>query len=181
MTAPWAPMANPGGRNAEFVRKIVTQYLTDLDIAGLTEIWPDLPFEQLWDDGQGGPLYDCRIGVHLGDISDSFEVQTGPDDYGGYFARYDVMLELEHRCASVEREDWWQARDDHDRIMDAVKAGLKGPGRDLGRPDVILQSAAWPSGGSITSETDPPVYASGIRTQRTRISFVVSQYMQEQP
>jgi hypothetical protein len=181
MSAPWTPMPNPGGRNREFVRKTVAQYLADLNIAGMGNVYPGLPLEELFDSGQPGSLYLCNVAVHVSEIGESFQVLSGPNDFGGYFARYEVQLTLKHRCTSVDSIDWSGAEDDHDRILDAIKAGLKAEGRDLGRPDVVLQSAAWPAQDSIRSQTDEPQYNDGVRDQWSRISFTVSQYMQQQP
>lgn len=183
MTAPWTPAPNPGGRNREFMRKVVAQWLADAGIPGIGNVYPGTPLEELYDDGAPGAIYRCNVAVHVSDIEDSFTVQTGPADAGGYFGRYNVALALKHLTMSVETTDWWAGEDDHDRILDALKDRLRGEGRDLGRPDVVLQSAAWPGGGapSITSQTDEPIYNDGVRSQWSRISFVVTQYLQRQP
>lgn len=174
-------MPNPGGRNREFVRKTVAEFLYASAIQGVGNIYPGTPMVEAYDDGQPGALYFANISVHLTDIEESFQVLTGPDDKGGYFARYDVQLSLKHRCNSVDSADWMAAEDDHDRILDEIKTALKGSGRDLGRPDVILQAAAWPAVASITSQTDEPIYTDGVRDQWSRIFFTVSRYMQRQP
>lgn len=174
-------MPNPGDRNREFVRITIANHLFSLNIQGVGNIYPGMPLEELFDAGQPGSLYSCNLGIHVGDFSESFKVQTGPGDYGGYLIQAEVMLTLKHRAADVNTSTWLAAESDHDRILDAIKTGLKGPGRDLGRPDVILVSAAWPSDGSIRSQTDEPVYSNGQRDQWSRIFWTVSFYQPEQP
>ena len=180
MSQPWTPMPNPGGRYREFVRKTVAEYLVGLNIAGVGHVYPGTPLTELMDEGQPGSLQWANISVHTPSSVKMYEVQTGPTDYGGYLGHWDVELTLKHRCVSVEDDDWAAAEDDHDRILDEIETGLKGPGRDLGRPDVVLQSAAWPT-DSIRDETDHPIYADGVRDQWSRIFFTVSIYMQQQP
>lgn len=180
MTTPWTPAPNPGGRNREFVRKITAQWLADGEIVGLANVYPGTPLEERYDEGQPGALYFANASVHVAEISETRVTWTGPTDPGGKDAHYEVALSLKHVCTSVDEPDWWAAEDDHDRILDALKDRLRGQGRDLGRPDVILQAADWPA-TSLRSETDEPMYTDGVRTQWSRIFFTVSQYMQRQP
>lgn len=181
MTQPWTPAPNPGGRNREFIRKTVAAWIDSGNITGLGYIYPGTPPEGVLDENQPGSLYRSVLFVHAGDISEDRAASTGPADPGGKVAHYSIMLTLGHRCTSVQVADWWQAEDDHDRILDAVKDRFRGAGRDLGRPDVVLQAGDWPAQGSIHSETDPPIYNDGVRDQWSRIFLTVSQYMQRQP
>jgi len=174
-------MPNPGARNREFIRKTVANFFYGLNIQGLGNIYPGTPLTELMDEGQPGSLYRANLSVHVVDIAESFRVLTGPADPGGDFAHYDVMLSLKHICTSVDGSDWWAAEDDHDRILDEVKGALKGGGRDLGRPDVVLQAGTYPPESSIRSETEEPFYDGGIRGQWSRIFFTVTQYIQRQP
>ena len=139
MTAPWVPAPNPGGSNREFIRKITAQWISDAAISGIANVYPGLPRLQLMDEGPGS-LYRCNVAVHVADIGESREAWTGPTDPGGKDAHYSVELTIKHRCLSIEGDDWRQAEDDHDRILDAIKDRLRGEGRDLGRPDVVLQA-----------------------------------------
>lgn len=180
MTAPWTPAPNPGGRNREFIRKVTAQWIVDAAIPGLDHVYPGLPWVALMNEGAGS-LYRCNLAVHVGDIGESREATSGPTDPGGKDAHYGVQLTLKHRCLSVEGDDWWQAEDDHDRILDAIKDRLRAEGRDLGRADVVLQAGDWPKDDSIHSTTEEPVYENGVRDQWTTISFLVTQYMQRQP
>ena len=181
MTQPWVPMPNPGGSNREFIRKITAQWIFDAGILGVNNVYASPPPEELYDDGQPGSLYRCNVSVHVSDISDNFTVQTGPSDSGGYFAHYSVRISLKHLTMSSGGDDWQTGADDHDRILDAIKDRFRGEGRDMGRPDVVLQAAAWPSEGSIRSETGDPIYDDGVRSQWSSIFITVTQYMQRQP
>lgn len=181
MTAPWVPMPNPGGQLRRFAREITTQWIADASIAGLNNVYPGVPMESLYDDDQPGSQYRCNASVHSSNSRKNFKVLTGPNDLGGYFAHYDMQVALKHVATSVDRSDWWQAENDHDRILDAIEDRFRGEGRDLGRPDVVLQAAAWPDEGSITDETGEPVYDDGVRTQWSSIFFTITIYMQRQP
>lgn len=173
-------MPNPGGRFREFVRKTTAQWVVDAEIPGVVSVYPDLPYTEVLDGAAPvGALGWASVGVHASEVSESYRVQTGPDDLGGYFGRYDVQLEIKHRW--IDMDNWLSGADDHDRILDAVKTRFKGLGRQMGRPDVILQAAAWPSQDSIHSSTGEPMWASGVRDQWSRIFFTVTIYMQQQP
>lgn len=181
MTAPWLPQANPGGRNREFIRKVVAQWLADALIPGIVTVYPGTPMEELYEAVQAGSRYAVLVGVHVGEISEDRAALTGPTDPGGKDAHYDVEISIKHRAFSVDSDDWWQAEDDHDRVLDAVKDRFRASGRDLGRPDVILQAADWPDRGSMRSTTLRPYYNEGVRDQWSTIFFTVTQYMQRQP
>lgn len=181
MTQPWIPMPNPGGRNREFVRKVVAKWIADAGIPGVGAVYPGTPMEEVYEAAHTGSSYSCLLGVHVRDISEDRAALTGPLDPGGKDAHNDVEIVIKHRTYDISQNAWWLAEDDHDRILDAVKDRFRGAGRDLGRPDVILQAGDWPATGSIRSETGDPVYNDGVRDQWSRIFLTVTQYMQRQP
>lgn len=180
MTQPWNPSPNPGGNNRRLVRTILADYLTAAQIPGLLMIWrafvPTFDVESL---AGSGPYAVARI--HVGRIVERRMAYTGPTDPGGKDADYETVLEVAHRSAGVENADWEAAEDDHDRIIGAICDQLHASGRDLGRPDVILQAADWPSEQTLVIESGEPYAINGLREQITTMSFVISQYMQRQP
>lgn len=181
MSQPNTPAPNPPGSSRAMMRGIVRDWLVAGAIPGIQVVYGGQPSQQLYEAFEVGGRYGALVAIHIGDISESREAWTGPTDPGGKDAHYEVMLELKHRGFSVEDDDWEAAEDDHDRILDALKARLRAGGRDLGRPDVVCQAGDWPREGSIRSETDKPWWNDGVRDQWSRIFFTVSQYMQRQP
>lgn len=183
MSPPWLPQPNPGGQLRKFARHILQQHLVGLDISGIDRVYRGTPPEELFDPGVGA-TYACLVGIHVGEISETRAVFTGPTDPGGKDAHFDVELIMHHQAYDANADGpggWEDAEDDHDRILDALKDGMRGANRDLGRPDVILQVGEWPKDGGIRSETDRPYYDGGTRDQWTTIFFTITVYMQGQP
>lgn len=179
----WTPLPNPGGQGRRFMRTILQQHLTGLHIPGVDKIYRGMPVELVYDTAAGS-LYACLVGLHIADISETRGAQTGPADPGGKDAHYTTTIYMWHRAFAGDETGpggWEEAEDDHDRILDALKDGLRGANRDLGRPDVVMQAGEWPREGSITSATQEPYFNAGVRDQWSTITFTITQYMQRQP
>lgn len=181
MTTPWVPSPNPGGQHRRLVRTVVQQWIKAQQIQGLDHVYRSMPPEVLLTEYATGSTYVCQVMVVVDDTTQAFEAQTGPTDAGGYQATRTVRLLVRHRAFEVSEADWDDAQDDHDRILDALEDCLRGRGRDLGRPDVILSAAVWPRESAIITRMDVPVYGDGVRDQWSEIEFNVIQYIQRQP
>lgn len=178
----WYPSPNPGGQNRRLVREAVAEWITAQHVGGLQRVWsaaqgPDRVDWEAVAVGTGDPR--CQATVTIPRVSESRTAGTGPTNPGGKTAHYDVELELQYLSALPM--EWADAIDDFDRIVDAVKDCVRARGRDLGRPDVILQAGEWPKDGSITDEVDEPVNIDGGIYITGTVYFTVSQYMQAQP
>lgn len=182
MSQPWYPAPNPGGRNRELVATavgewIMAQHIGGLDTVNLVPIGPD---RVAWEEqaiGTSGPR--CQAVVTIPRVSEDRAASTGPDNFGGKLAHYETELELHY--LSGEPQDWQAATFDFWRVLDALRDCLRGAGRDLSRPDVILQVGEYPREGSITDSVDDPIEAFGSIYITGTLSFTVSQYMQQQP
>lgn len=178
----WTPSPNPGGRNRELVAKALGEWIMAQHIGGLSAIQlvPIGPDRVDWEaEAIGTPGPRCQGIVLLPRASEDRVASTGPDNFGGKLAHYEVELELHY--LSGEPKDWQAALFDFYRIVDALKDCLRGNGRDLARPDVILQVGEHPREQSISDEIDDPISAEGGIYITGTISFTVSQYMQQQP
>lgn len=155
MTLPNYPSANPGGRHTQLVRTALCDWLGAQQIAGLNEVYPSLRPSVDWDNQTQSAAGCCAIVyVHLANSEERRVANTGPEDPGGKEIIYDAELRIVHRGWYVD--GWDDAQDDFDRIGDALKDGLRGRGRDLGRPDNILAAGDWPS--AIVYRTAEPVF-----------------------
>jgi hypothetical protein len=139
-----------------------------------------MPTEIKFEEG-AGVWYACQVVILIPNVSEGRGAWTGPDDPGGKQAHYDVELRVFHRAYELGDQEGMDAEDDHDRIIDALKDCVRGKGRDLGRPDVILTAGEYPKEANITSEHDDPWINAGVVERWSRIFFTVSQYMQRQP
>jgi hypothetical protein len=180
MTAPWLPLPNPGGSTRMAVRSILQAHLIGAGIPGVSTVLRSLPLTWDLEEMATGSLFSTGIAIQVGRVVHRRRADTGPTDPGGKDASHECALVIVHRCYSPEPSDWADAEDDHDRIVGAIIDQLAANGRDLGRPDVILQAADWPD-ESLTYETGEPVWDNGVREQSTIMEFVVSIYMQRQP
>lgn len=176
------PSPNPGGRNRQLVATALSEWLMAQHIRGLNAVQPTPrgPDRVDWEEdaiGTGGPR--CQAVISIPSARENREASTGPDNFGGKMAHYDIELELYY--LGGEPVDWQAAQFDFWRIVDALKDCLRGNGRDLGRPEVILQAGEWPREDSITDEIDDPISGDGGIYITGTLSFIVSQYMQQQP
>lgn len=178
----WTPSPNPGGRNRELVATALAEWIMSQHIGGLqaVQLTPRGPARVDWEESAlGTPGPRCQAIVTVPRVRWSRVALTGPNNFGGRMAHYDVELELHY--LSGEPKDWQAATFDFWRIVDRLKDCLSAAGRDLARPDVILQAGEYPQEDAVTDEIDDPIDADGGIYITGMISFTVSQYMQQQP
>lgn len=182
MSQPWHPSPNPGGRNRELVATALSEWFMAQHIGGLNAVQPVPigPDRVAWEDeGNGTPGPRCQAVIVIPRASEDRVAGTGPDNFGGKMAHYSVELELYY--LSGEPNNWREATFDCWRIVDALKDCLRGSGRDIARPDVVLQVGEFPREQSIEDEMDDPISVDGSILFTGMIKFTVSQYMQQQP
>lgn len=181
MTQPFIPLPNPGGTTRRVVRDALRDTITSLRIPGVVLIYRSLPPEWQFEEAVPmGARFAAAIAITVGRVVHIRRANTGPTDPGGKVANHECRLVIEHRGFGVEPSDWEDAEDDHDRIIGALIDALAAAGRDLGRPDVILQAADWPD-ESLSYDTGDPENVNGVRQQVTTMDFITSIYMQRQP
>jgi hypothetical protein len=176
------PSPNPGGQNRKLVRTALAEWLTAQRIRGLQAVWAAVqgPDRVDWEAvavGVSGPR--CQALIRIPRATEAREALTGPGNFGGKMVHYETELEL-HYLSGLP-DDWEAAQDDYDRIVDALKDCLRGAGRDLARPEVVLQVGEYPREASITDDHDDPIDSDGGIYITGTLSFTVSQYLQQQP
>lgn len=187
MTTPgWYPASNPGGRNRELTRKALGAYVDAQHIPGINHVYDFRPTFYRFDDWPGldGTDFDCLVGTVLGPDTEARQAMTGPTDRGGKMETYQASLEIMHRTLNPDAAQSSSAsEDDYDRIIDALKDCLRGPGRDLGRPEVILTVGEWPRGSGIRFQPGPVRAdpSTGIVTRTGMINFNIQQYLVQYP
>lgn len=176
----YVPSPNPGGQNRRLARNALADYITAQRIPGLDIAGPSAPTPQLisFEDRQGQANGAAQLYVTIPRSREERVAGTGPTDRGGKMWHADVILDVWHAWFDG---DFTASEDDYDRIIDAVKDCLRGPGRDLARPEVVLQVGEWPRESSIEDEHDDPVWSDGTILRHGQVTFVYSQYMQQQP
>lgn len=182
MSQPWHPSPNPGGRNRELVAKALSEWIMAQHIGGLNavQLVPVGPDRVSWEaEAIGTPGPRCQAIILMPRATEDRVAGTGPVNAGGKMAHYEIDLELHY--LSGEPDNWEAATLDFYRIVDALKDCLRGNGRDLARPDVILQVGEFPREQSISDELDEPISVDGGIYISGTISFTASQYMQQQP
>ena len=172
------PTPNPGGRNKQLIRDTVKEWIDAQSIQGLAELWPDwapsLPYE--WAPEAGNASHACIAAVWVPRTSETRVTTNGPTDRGGIELRSTVELHVYHRTFSPD--EWREAQNDYDRIIDAIKDCLRGRGRDLGRPDVIFLAAESPGGQpNIEDVQEEPVDADGMLDLWGTVYFEVMAYL----
>jgi hypothetical protein len=82
-----------------------------------------------------------------------------------------------HRGFDVD-EGGEESEVDYDRIVDALIDSIRGVGRDLGEPELVLQVGEWPAAAGIIDEHEDPFETDGSAIERAgTISFTLSQYL----
>jgi hypothetical protein len=178
----WTPSPNPGGRNRELVATALGEWFMAQHIGGLqaVQLVPIGPDRVDWEAvaiGESGPR--CQGIILIPSVTEERAASTGPDNFGGKLAHYETELELHY--LSGNPDNWQAAVFDFWRIVDALKDCLRGAGRDIARPDVILQVGEYPREQSISDQIEDPISADGGIYITGTLSFIVSQYMQQQP
>lgn len=181
MTAPWHPAPNPGGQHTKAVRQAVAQWVTAQAVPGVQKVWAAIqgPDRIDWEAeglATSGPR--CQIVVLVGRITEERVATTGPTNFGGKLRHYPIVLEIHFNSALPD--EWEAAQDAYDAIVDRLKECASGPGRDLGRPDFILQAGEFPGEASMESDAEEPIDMDGGIYITGTVEFTVSQYLQQQ-
>lgn len=171
------PSANPGGQHRRLIRHTLKAWVDAQEIAGIGLVYPgmkpELSFES---DPDSNPDFDCIVRIAIPSCTEDRGAYTGPVDPGGKVLHYACEFHIHHR--GYNPDEWEESEDDYDRITDALKDALRGHGRDLGRPDVILQVGEFPRQAGISDRHEEPVDADGGIVERWGvISFQVTQYL----
>lgn len=178
MTAPWYPSPNPGGNDRRLMRHVLRDWITAQGIGGLDIVRASRegPDRVRWDDVDlSDGQFHAQAAIAIPHDDEDRGAYTGPDDPGGKFVHYSVEIDLWH--VGAEPDSWGASEDDYDRIVGALKDCIRGVGRDLGRPDVILQVGEWPRTAGIQHDAQDAISADGGILRRGTISFDISQYL----
>ena len=185
MTTPgWYPTPNPGGSNRETTRKALAAWVDAQHISGVMHVYNFRPTRYRFDDWPGGDSrFPVLIGTVLGATPETRTAYTGPTDVGGKTVMYAATLEIVHRTINPDdAQSTSAAMDDYDRIIDATIDCLRGVGRDLGRPEVVLTAGEWPRTGGIRYQPGPlSEEQSGAVTRMGMVNFNIAQYLVEYP
>lgn len=183
MTQPWYPNPNPGGQTRRLVRTTIANWIDAQRIQGLDHVYRSKPVEWQFDQyPHTGLGFAALVGVRLPTDSEDRAAYTGATDPGGKMYHAPAELHVVHWTLEQDlAQDDDASEDDYDRIIDALKDCLRGTGRDLGRPDVVLGAGEYPREGGITSTHDEPVNDNGSVLRSGVIAFDVTLYMTAYP
>lgn len=174
------PSPNPGGEHNWMVRTAVRDWIDAQNIPGLSRIFRTLNASRDWDEADTDDLGCMALAwIHIPREIESRAALVGPDNPGGKDITYDVELHITHLSADPSVTGEEDAQRSYSRLVDRLKDTLRGSGRDLGRPDTILQAGDWPRDGGIEARHAEPEHdeESGYTYRSGQISFVVSQYL----
>lgn len=167
---------NPAGQHRRLMRNAVADWIRAHNIEGIAHVFASHRPEYNADEFPQDREYECMVRVVLPTESESRAAQTGPLDRGGKDVHYQLELHLLHR--GFNPDDWEGSEDDYDRIVEALKDALRGPGRDLGRPLAVFQVGEWPQEGGIVAAHDEPEDGGATVDRHGVISCTISQYLQ---
>lgn len=175
MTVTNFPSANPGGENTWLVRQSLFDWLDAQHLPDVGSIEVALQSVQYFDEfvagGSDGNV--CMLMLNLPEQTETRGAHTGPINPGGKDIHYDAEIFIRHR--GLSEDNWDVSQRSYDRVKDAILDALRGRGRDLGRPDVILQVGEGPEG--IRHRMDDPVSSDGFVDRWGVIRFTVQQYL----
>lgn len=183
MTQPWYPNPNPGGQTRRLVRATIADWINAQRIQGLDHVYRSRPpgwdFDEYPHTGRG---FAALAGITIPTDSEDRTAYTGATDPGGKMFHANVELDVVHWSLDQDTAaDSEGSEDDYDRIIDALKDCLRGVGRDLGRPEVILGVGEWPRTANITSNHDVPIADANSILRQGVIAFDVSLYTTAYP
>lgn len=194
MTAPnlsqpanWYPAANPGSSHRQRLRYALADWITAQKIPLLMHIYRSVPGTGNWrfDDfpGDSGARFAALCAPRIATDSESRKAKTGPLSVGGKMITFACELQVVHRTYFLDdTQNVPDSEDDYDRVIDALKDCLRGPSRDLGRPDVYLTMGEWPQEGSIrTRHLDAVLIGDSSVERAGYINFNVEQYLTDYP
>lgn len=174
------PSANPGGEHNWLVRTAVRDWIDAQSIPGLSRIFRTLSAARDWDEADVDDLGCMALAsIHIPRDSESRAALTGPNDPGGKDITYDVELHVVHLSPNDGNSGEEDAQRSYSRLLDRLKDAMRGAGRDLGRPEVILQAGDWPRDGGLQCRHNEPEHdeESGYTYRSGMLTFVVSQYL----
>lgn len=141
------PPINPGGEYKKAVRTILASWIDAQAIPGLEPVWKDWAptFPDEWQPVLGdSSSHACAVAIWVPTTPETRVTVNGPDDRGGIELRPSIELKIYHRTFFADA--YAEAQDDYDRIVDRLKDCMRGPGRNLGRPDFIFLAGESSSG-----------------------------------
>jgi hypothetical protein len=179
MTRPQFPSPNPGGQNRRLIRTILAEWVVAQRIGNVAHVYPSVPPEWRFDAWPStGTGFAALVAVRVGVDTEDREAYTGPGDPGGKLVHYAAELRIRHWTYELDdAQDSTAGEDDFDRVADALKDCLRGQGRDLGRPEIVLHAGEWPREAGITFTPDEPVNDDGSILRAGTLSFGVTQYL----
>jgi hypothetical protein len=172
------PSPNPGGEHNWLIRQAVKELIDAQHIPGIDVVHLTLrPLSDLDEAQSNENDCACFIYIDMGQDVEGRAALVGTNNPGGKDITYDVILNVRHR--GFDADDWEGSQRDYNRIVDALKDCLRGQGRDLARPDVVVQAADWPTQRNIVHTPSEPISDtdSGVVDRWGQITFVVSQYL----
>lgn len=172
------PSANPGGEHNWLVRNALKDWIDAQHVPGIDEVLLTLQPLSYLDSAQSNDNdCACFVFIDMGEDSESRAALVGDDNPGGKDVSYEVLLNIRHR--GFDADNWEVSQRDYNRIVDALKDCLRARGRDLGRPDVILQAGDWPRiRGIVHTPSEPVAIEDGGGVDRWgTLTFTVSQYL----
>jgi hypothetical protein len=179
MSTSWYPAQNPGGQNRSTTRNALASHIMAQRIPGLVAVLASRSADVRWDSYPGGdPDFKAIAKITGYDASEDREAYTGATDAGGKLAHYAVTLTVFHQSYESDNDQNGSAEDDYDRTIDGIIDALRGTGRDLGRPDVVLMVGEWPRAAGIRVRSNPPLQTDNGGWIRTGlIMFNITQYI----
>lgn len=177
MTTPYSePPPNPGGEYRKAVRQALAGWVDAQKIPGIGQVLASLRPDVDW--AEVLPSHGCAAVVHiyLGNSDEARGAYTGPVDPGGKDIHYEAELRLLHR--GLDPDDWEGSEDDFDRIVDALMGALRGRGRDLGKPGLVLQAGEWGQGIQfLRGEPQVQTEEGDVVDRRGSVAFTISVYL----
>jgi hypothetical protein len=180
VTAPQFPSPNPGGQNRRLIRTILADWVIAQRIGNVAHVYATVPTVEWRFDAwpTTGTGFAALVAVHLGPDTEDRAAYTGPVDPGGKLVHYAAELRVKHWAYELDDDqDSTAAQDDFDRVADALKDCLRGRGRDLGRPEIVLHAGEWPREAGLTFTPAEPVDDNGSILRAGTLSFNVTQYL----
>ena len=166
---------NPGGNNRRLMRTAIANYVTAQHIQGLDHIYRSLPPEITFTEFvTGTAAYRCQAYVQIPRDEEKRYVLTGPTLPTGKLIHYEAVITVVHRVYEISDEDWADAEDDYDRIIEALKDCIRAQGRQLGRPDAIFSVGEFGQ-GIMTEHSSPEMLDGGTAQRDGTVRFEVTQ------
>lgn len=141
----------------KLVRHTLAEWLSAAQIPGLDHVYPGKPQEILWGAyATGGSSHLCQAYII---VSRRRETRIAGGEADVLTQRPQGQKEITSTVTIVvffrsTDPDWLAAQDTYDDITEAMTQQLRGGGRALGRPDVIIAAGEFAAG--IEQQDDEP-------------------------